>query len=197
MRKRTQRFLGFGNSTDLYHYLKLKGFIREMPTNWIQEEWIEINTSTPSNYQKAVDFFNLPVGTIIEMKHKNNERRFHYLVKSNQGWLHANFKGEFVTGGYDKRDINNHLRNFWLSPGDQLFEQVERITSHTPYILVRETKEGLQELIYPGDQLIKVGDIDRPYTESDIFRYASHIKILGNLLKILPTNLLNYPRGGI
>lgn len=197
MRKRTQRFLGFGNSTDLYHYLKLKGFIREMPTNWIQEEWIEINTSTPSNYQKAVDFFNLPVGTIIEMKHKNNKRRFHYLVKSNQGWLHTNFKGEFVTGGYDKRDINNHLRNFWLSPGEQLYEQVERITSHTPHILVRETKEGLQELIYPGDQLIKVGDIDRPYTESDIFLYASHIKILGNLLKILPTNLLNYPRGGI
>ena len=196
MRKRTQRFLGFGNSTDLYHYLKLKGFIREMPTNWIQEEWIEIN-NTYKSYQKAVDFFNLPVGTIIEMKHKNNERRFHYLVKSNEGWLHANFKGEFVTGGYDKRDINNHLRNFWLSPGDQLYEQVERITSHTSHILVRETKEGLQELIYPGDQLIKVGDIDKPYTESNIFRYASHIKILGNLLKILPTNLLNYPRGGI
>ena len=93
MRKRMQRFLGFGNSTDLYHYLKLKGFIREIPTNWIQEEWIEIDKS--SKREQRDFYFDLPVGTIIEMKHKNTEGRFHYLVKSNQGWLHANFKGDY------------------------------------------------------------------------------------------------------
>ena len=195
MRKRMQRFLGFGNSTDLYHYLKLKGFIREIPTNWIQEEWIEIDKS--SKREQRDFYFDLPVGTIIEMKHKNNEGRFHYLVKSSQGWLHANFKGDFVTGGYDNRDIDNYRRNFWVSTTDQLYEQVERITDNNQHLLVRENKEGLQELMYPGDPLNKVGDIDKWNTDSNILFYASHIKILGNLLRILPTNLLNYPRGGI
>ena len=194
--EQNERFFGFSNSTELYHYLKLKGFIRKMPTNWIQEEWIEMDKSPTEKFHFYVD---LPVGTIIEMKHKNNQRAFHYLVKSNQGWLHSNHKGDFVTAGYDSRDIDNYRRNFWLSPEDQLYEQVERITDNESHIMVRETNEGLQELKYPGDQLNRVGDLRNniPYSESGILLYASHIKILGNLLRILPTNLLNYPRGGI
>ena len=54
--------------------------------------------------------------------------------------------------------------------------------------MVRETNEGLQELKYPGDQLNRVGDLRNNIP----ILYASHIKILGNLLRILPTNLLNY-----
>ena len=215
------RFLGFRDTRSLRKYLKNEGVIREdtLPADkrWMKETW---NTFFNYDDSKYCNFWrNLPIGTIIEGRHRNAEGRFFYLVKVKEGWLEArrDHGGDFVEGGIvphpnwprgstaDQYDIDNFRRNFWLSKNPprtnpdydeerRLFEQVGRVTANLAHILVDETKEGLQEVKYPGS---KVVNVVTPCNQSQrlrgIFPYLTHIRIVGIIKP--PVIILNNPRG--